>query len=248
MTASPQPLAPRGEVLVAQKAMIGQAAIGLIMMTTLTLLTTKSIWEKASKLRIRTKRGDRTLIWIFFICLISIIFYILEMLQYAMDWTGKNSECALTCTPFIPLTYVLTKQFLYFFLYERAAIVHDSLKLRQRSFLIFRAGVAFAIVIGIPAAFYWSFFIVFSAQVFIPEGVCVMVAVTSGPVIAFAVLDLVLSAMLLVLFAYPLWKHLKQISSDHDIGHDKLYKLMKRNMLLSWIITSSTFLNLLAMV
>ena len=89
---------------------------------------------------------------------------------------------------------------------------------------------------------------VFESRVFLPEGVCVLFAVNEGPIIAFAALDLCLSFMLLFLFAYPLHRHLKTMSLEHDRMDDKLLKLMKKNMILSTLITSSTFCNLLTMV
>jgi len=108
--------------------------------------------------------------------------------------------------------------------------------------------VALAVVFGIPAGFYWTFFLVFNAQVFQPEGVCVMFSDSSGPIIAFAVLDTILSICLLALFVYPLRLHLKSISSDHNMSDDRLYKLMRRNMILSTVIMISTFASLVAMV
>lgn len=98
------------------------------------------------------------------------------------------------------------------------------------------------------AAFYWAFFIIFDAKVTQPEGFCVIQFGNPTPVIVFAGLDVLFSIFLLVLFAYPLYQHLKSVSLEHRMSEDKLYKLMKRNMGLSLCITFATFCNLIAAV
>jgi len=61
-------------------------------------------------------------------------------------------------------------------------------------------------------------------------------------------MDLLFSLLLLVLFAYPLHVHLKSLSRDHNLIDDKLYVLLRKNMILSVLITTATFVNLVASV
>jgi len=89
---------------------------------------------------------------------------------------------------------------------------------------------------------------VFDAHVLVPEGFCVLFFDNWIPIVAFAVTDWVFSIFLLMLFAYPLYKHLKQVSSNNVWVDDKLYQLLKKNMILSICTTNGTFCNLLAMV
>ena len=74
-----------------------------------------------------------------------------------------------------------------------------------------------------------------------------MFSLMEGPIIGFAAADLLLSICLLALFAYPLYQHLKLVNVTNE-KENKLLKLLKKNLILSFVIMTSTFCNLLAMM
>ena len=141
---------PRQEVLNAKIAMITQASIGISFLSVVATLQFIALREKLPKMRICARRTDRTLLWMIGVILCALSFFIIEMSTYAANWTYNPAGCHLAGAPFIPIAYVITKQFLYFFLFERSCIVHDSLKLQEKQFITFRTFVGLCIVFGIP--------------------------------------------------------------------------------------------------
>ena len=140
----------RESVLDAKIAMICQAAIGITFLTSVATMEFISLREKLPKLRFRYRRSDRTILWLIGVALFALAFFLVSLTMYAVDWTNNAQGCFITGAPFIPLLFVITKQFLYFFLYERSCVIHDSLKLNGKLFVSFRIFVAICIIIGIP--------------------------------------------------------------------------------------------------
>ena len=139
----------RPAVATAQTVMLVQGSIGLSVLAIVLTVQLISFKEKFRKLEIR-KRTDRNIFYLLALTLFAMAFYCDEIAMYGMNWTGRDAACSPTGRPVYPFFFVVAKQFLYFFLYERASIVLDALKMQHRAFNYIRYGVAFAILIGIP--------------------------------------------------------------------------------------------------
>ena len=107
------------------------------------------------------------------------------------DWTGKESSCQVIPI-FIVLGYILEKQFIYLFLYDRAKIVHESLKLKHKLLIFLRWCLFLTITIGVPIFFYWAAWVAFSGEV-TPFGNCIFYSVFPQVIVAFVVSDFFLA-------------------------------------------------------
>jgi hypothetical protein len=142
----------------------------------------------------------------------------------------------------------------YIYLLERAIVVHKSLGLKAWWLIYFRKVVALAIILGIPAAFGWSFFLIFDGRVLYPEGCCVQVTSDQTPMLAFALCDIALSGCMLFLFAYPLRKHIKVINAM-QVAEEKgrfdssqgLSGMQKHNRIVLRVITRNLLLSSMIM-
>jgi len=151
MSSNNDSMDPRESVLLARDTMIAESSIGVTLLVTLALLESKALKEKYPTMRFWNKRTDRTILWMFGLTLFGLAFQIDSLLMNALDWTNNEAGCRTAASPFSPLLFVITKQFLYYFLYERSCIVHDSLKLKKHQFFArFRLLVAMAIVVFVP--------------------------------------------------------------------------------------------------
>lgn len=129
--------------------MLGQSSIGMILMSTVIAFQVYAIYEKWKNLHMR-KRNDRTMILLLLMTLFALGCFVVETLMYGRSWLGNDGMCQVTGQPFIPLFYVISKQFLYLMLLERASVILNTLRTRSTFFLIYRRLVAFGIVVGIP--------------------------------------------------------------------------------------------------
>jgi hypothetical protein len=140
----------REAVIVAKYLMIFQSSLAIFMLLFTLSLQILSIREKYTKLHVRVRRSDRILVWLFCLNFSAIMFYVLELNMVARNWVGMEELCLVTAAPFAPLTFIVPKQFLYYYLVEKSRIVHETLKLTHRSLRWFREGIALLIVIGLP--------------------------------------------------------------------------------------------------
>jgi hypothetical protein len=131
--------------------MIAQSSIALSVMAILGFLQLTGIKERLrGRLHPYRKRGDRTILLLLGITFFSSAYYLVELNMYADSWIDKADGCRLMGQPFIPIFYVISKQFLYWFLLERASIVLDALKMHRGLFALYRNVVTVIIVVGIP--------------------------------------------------------------------------------------------------
>lgn len=244
----------RPSVLVAMDVMYYESIIGLTVTATLLTFVSRGIWEKRAELYFWRYPVHRAIVWIFCLLLTTLLYFLLQCLQYARRYKD-TAACNLLASPWIPLFWVLSKQFTYIFFYERSLITTKSLRLRSNNIVAFRRGLKFVILVGIPVAFYWTFFILYKGKVLQPEGCCVLVTTNPAPVIALAVVDFLLSSCLLFLFIYPLRHHVKVIrkslaspwESSSSLGEDLIMRVLRRNLALGVVAMSATFMALIAM-
>ena len=111
-------------------------------------------------------------------------------------WIGKEAACKLMPN-FIALCYVMSKQFVYMFLYDRAKLVHDSLRLNSKWIVALRWLLFITVTIGIPICFYWAAFVAFSGVV-TPFGNCIHFSVYPQIIVAFVVSDFFLACVVTV--------------------------------------------------
>lgn len=140
---------PRDNVLGAKAAMIAQASIGLTLVSIALCLQFIGLREKYSKLQF-SRRTDQTILIVMGVTICVLAFFLDQMSMYAHDWTGNPDGCRLTGRPFICGLFTVSKMFLYYFLFCRATIVLDSLKLEGPFLSALRALLIVAIWIGIP--------------------------------------------------------------------------------------------------
>ena len=140
----------RDNVANARLAMTIQASVGISCLGLILSTICYSLCAKWDELHFRTKRAHRALLWMLFLTVCAFCFFLDELMMYTNDWSGNPFACNVLASPFIPGLFATGKQFLYMFLYERAYIVHESLKLSGRKLKIIRTIVWLAVVILIP--------------------------------------------------------------------------------------------------
>src|SRR4051812_19456225 len=118
----------RESVLSARTAMIVQASIGISLLSTFLATQFYALREKWARLKFY-RRTDRTIIYLMGMTTCALSFFIVQMIMYAHYWVGSEAACNIAGQPFIPLLFVMSKQFMYFFLYLRANVVLDILHL-----------------------------------------------------------------------------------------------------------------------
>lgn len=244
---------PRDLVVQAVNVMYYESVIGLTITAILLAFVAQGIWEKRAELHFWRYPVHRAIVWILCLLLTTLLYFLFQCLSYARQY--EEVSCNALVSPWLPLFWMMSKQFTYIFFYERSLITSKSLRLRSNVNVQFRRGLKFTIVVGIPLAFYWTFWAMFKGRVLVPEGCCVLVTTNQGPVIALAVVDFVLSSCLLFLFIFPLRHHVRSIrkslaspwdsSSSH--GEDLIMRVLRRNLVLGVIAMSTTFIALVAM-
>jgi hypothetical protein len=161
------------------------------------------------------------------------------------DWRGFETQCTYFSQWAITIGYVMMKQFLYLFLFQRMYIVHSAIQFDHIIVKVLRIGCFFIIVVGIPVIFY-PLILVFWRGFVLPEGVCVQYTINIVPIIMFAVCDAGLSIVLLVLFILPLTRHAIHRGTDES-KKTALLKVATRNLIYSSVIITSTLFMLVFM-
>jgi len=70
------------------------------------------------------------------------------------NWTGNEHACA-EIVPEACIVYVFSKQCAYLFLYDRAKIVHEAFRFKNKKLVYLRWLIWLTIVAGIPLGFFW---------------------------------------------------------------------------------------------
>lgn len=195
-------------------------------------------WSGILKTSIR-----RSFAALFMFCFLGTITVAIHTAMLFYDFTqAGGAESCLHIVGALCGIFVTGKQFLFMFLYFRAKIVHEALRLNGFKLVWLRRFIWSTVTLGIPVAFGWTYFLELFGKV-VPEGACVMYSADEIGIIAFGVCDLIFSFVLLILFVEPLRQHSKRISV-HD---GKLEKVIRRNLIVGVLVMVSTLGALVAL-
>ncbi|KAH9253220.1 hypothetical protein BASA81_008902 [Batrachochytrium salamandrivorans] len=224
---------------------VGMAYSGLLL-----VLIPWGMFEQRKDMDFVNNPTARGCLWLFVVSALLMSFFAVEFTTYSFDFSDPAMYD--TCqhrAKYIPTCWIICKQFVYLFLFERAVVVHKSVEL-SKVFLWFRDFVGLLIVFGVGIIFYWGSITLFEGLIYLPEGVCVMSTTATYFIIMFVSCDLVLSAALLFLFIFPLVKHLQGFKRTgmEDQFEDKLHMIMRKNIVLSALVTGSAFVSLVVML
>lgn len=238
---------PRAQVEQAIAGTIGLNIIAICFMTVLLILLPWGIWEKRETMDFRTNPGSRGCIWLLCMAMTHMSFACVQLSMATEDFLkpGMDISCGHRAR-FLAFAWILGKQFMYLFLFERALVVNRSVVNLGKAFTWMRNAIGFVIIIGIPAVFYWAVVVLFHGLVFQREHVCAMVTNTLSLLILFSGFDIVLSMSLLSLFLFPLRQHLQYMKKTNmeDKFHLRLKRVLKKNSLLSGIALVSATMTL----
>ena len=149
--------------------------------------------------------------------------------------------------------YIIEKQFLYLFLFDRAKIVHESIGLTKdnnRYLYYFRWILWLVIVFGMSLFFYWAAFGAVTGNV-ADNGECVYRVIYPQVCIAIVVADFFLATGMLLIFLLPLKqqsKSLKALGSNvGDAFKNHIDRVIYRNLVCSVIALVGCFLSLVTL-
>ena len=216
----------------------------MVLLSMLALIELLNFYEKQKVFR-KSRLARNNPLLLFVITLLALTAHIMSFLLWDVNWiyVPNGLDCNLLIQAGVVLLYVVIKQFIYLFLFERVKVVHDALHMKNRKLIAFRWVVFCFATIGIPVAMYPLIFLYFRGSVVIMQngsvGVCVQHAINHAPAFLLAIADLTMSIILLGLFVMPLVGHIRNnVAADAK----RLYFLAKRNTIVSLIMTLMTFL------
>ena len=189
--------------------------------------------------------------YIFFCTFFAFLVFLLDGVTVWANWTVDPWGCHNIIPPHV-FFYVLEKQSLYLFLYDRAKIVHDSLSLEEskaKRLHYFRIFLWYSIVLGFAISFYWLPFVI-TFGVPLSTGQCAYHIVYPFVGIILAVADMFLALGMLAIFVFPLYQHSKEIERlavPKNRIKSQLDKVIRRNLVFSVIAIIGTFLSLTAL-
>jgi len=148
---------------------------------------------------------------LFLACFFALWLCILSIATVWREWIpGKEDASCAGVFETIALFYVIQKQFLYMFLYDRAKIVHLALSMGRRldRYMLYLRWVIFhTITVGISISFYWAAWVAFSGSLDIIQGDCIFFSIYPVVAILFAISDFGLAGGMSILFIGPLIHH-----------------------------------------
>lgn len=206
------------------------ASIGAVCTGTILILSLISLWENRHEISLSQSVHHWRLP-----LLCSVIFsFTVFCLDGSTVWKQWNEgEGCQYMSIFITLCYVLEKQFLNLFLYDRAKIVHVGLSMepsKAKVLKFLRWALWLTLVVGIPVCFYWAAFVALAAKV-LPDGECLFYATMPIIPIVFAVADSFLAAGMLIIFLVPLWEHQEAFKNTAmPSGNNKFNVMIRRNV------------------
>lgn len=186
----------------------------------------------------------KSFVALFMFCLVGTTTIALHVVMVHHNFTANEEDTCNNIVGALVGLFVSSKQFLFMFLFFRAKIVHEALRLNSFRMIWLRRLIWITITVGIPVAFGWTYFLVFFGKV-VPEGACILYSEIQASIIAFAVSDVVLSSTLLALFVVPIREHSKQLGLRRD---PKLDKVIRRNMVVAGLVICTTLTGLISMV
>lgn len=242
MASTPPP--PRQEVLAAAEALRVSTSIGALCTGTVLVLSLISFYEHRNEVTL-TRAVHRWRIPLLGTVIFSFIVFCLDGSTVWRSWS-EGEGCNLFGI-FITLCYVMEKQFLNLFLYDKAKVVHEALAMsatREKMLRMLRWALWLTLVAGVPICFYWAAFVALSASVS-PEGECIYFAVFPVVPVLFAIADAVLATGMLAIFLVPLWEHQDGLSqSAMGSGNTAFKRMIQRNIRFSLLAISSGVLGL----
>lgn len=155
-----------------------------------------------------------------------------------LDWNSIAQDCKNFMIP-VTFAYVIMKQCTYMYLFYRMKLVHVALNLKTGLVSVARWFVFLSVTVGVSAVFY-PLIIIFFQGVVVKPGICVQYTTSLVPIVLFAVSDVGLSAIMLILFLFPLTKHAKLLAGMDEPSHKTLMQVAKRNLILSSIMMAVT--------
>jgi hypothetical protein len=203
-----------------------------------------SVCKRRLRLSTLKHAKNRALMWLLCISVLGLWTIILCVLMWWVNWIGNEQGCPILVAPMCPLVYITMKQCLYLFLFDRAKVVHNALRIDGLFMRILRWTVYVFSTLGIPALTWWIFILYWRGRV-LHEGICVQYTDNIGGVIAVATLDFVLSLAILSLFIAPMIHHIGKIKND-DIT-PRFRRLIRRNLTVSITMMTSTIASLTVM-
>jgi hypothetical protein len=230
----------------ARLALLVNTSIGTTVTGILVLLGFLSLIENRKKLEI-VHAKNRWRISLFATALFSFVVFILDGTLVWISWTGHEEECRTITIPHL-LFYLFEKQGMYLFLYDRAKIVHESLKIERtklKYLKLIRTVLWLTLALGVPIGLFWSPFIAYTGVVY-PAGNCVFFVIWPVLIIVMIVLDVFLEAGMLLIFLIPLYSHSHVMNEIKSIKDDNLHhaenmvaKVIRRNIIYSSIALAS---------
>lgn len=224
------------EKLYVNRALQAVVILSMAIVGTIFTLELISLYQERTKFSIHSL-NTRWRIPLAMASLIALTLFAIDGSCEWWNWTNTPQDCNLAAG-FIALFFSLLKQSVNLFLYDHAKIVHEALSLNDRRLKWFRWMMWIMITIGTQVAFGWSYFVSFSGRVS-SDGDCIFVTKYPEVIIAFAASDACLNSCMLIMFAAPLYLHVRQSSSAQNQATSKVRHLMRRNMtvavfVLSW--------------
>jgi hypothetical protein len=221
--------------------------IGACLTGVLLLCDCISVYENRTRVHLKQAHA-RWRISLLAVSLFAFIVFLMDGALVWFNWTGNEVGCARITIPHV-LFYFFQKQAMYSFLYDRAKIVHESLRISAthlKYLVLLRYLLWFVIVIGFPISFYWSAFLAFTGIV--SSGVCVFDALFPVVLIVIALADAVLEMGMLFIFLIPLWMHAKEMNSGGISSRDDgMKRMIRRNILVSSIALLSCMIGLITL-
>jgi hypothetical protein len=234
---------PRDVVLGAIYAGRALSLTGLVVAFSLLCIESYTIFERWAQISWRRAKS-RVLLWLGLISLTGVLVTLTCVVVWWGNWLGREQSCSNLVAPLLPLLYITMKQCLYLFLFDRAKVVHDALKINGHSIRILRWVVFLACTLGVPFLTWWSFILHWRGKV-LPEGVCVEYTVSIAGLCSVAAADFILSFAMLILFLLPVMRHVQRIRDDELSPIFR--RTLRRNLWVSSIMLMSTLIALIAM-
>ena len=242
----------RSEVREGALGIFISSAFGMAFTGLLLFVQAISLFQHRKEVYSQKQRWRLSLFGAAFFAFIVLLF---DGLLVWVNWIGREFSCASITHPHV-LFYVLEKQCMNLFLYERAKIVHETLMYDFKYLSWFRNLLWLTLVLGVPVCFYWATFVAFTGVVSM-EGDCVYYTIFPEVVIAFVVSDFFLASGMMAVFLLPLWVHSNQIRNltrgvSSNVSYvenpinEKLDKVIRHNILCSSIALSSGLVSLTA--
>jgi hypothetical protein len=240
------------DMLTAIAAMKAVTLLAVMSSGTIMTISFFGFWEHRKEFNLRqpTKRWRLPLI---LTATVSFCVLCLDCSTAWRTWTSPEEDLAcVVVSTIIPFGYIIEKQCLNLFLFDRAKIVHSIVSLgptKDWYLKMLRWVLFLTLTIGVPLSFYWAPFVAFTGKI-APEGECVFYTKLPPVPVAFFVADSFLSVGMLLIFLAPLHVHsagLKEVSETHKKRNASFHRMVRTNIILSCCATVSGLIGLVGL-